>query len=154
MISQGVGYAVTALGFIASAGGKPVLVRDIAESGKIPAPYLAKIINALAKRGIVNTQRGVGGGVTLAREAHTISMYDLCVALDDPAVQDTCMFGGAECSDDRSCPAHHFWTTHRAAITEFLKASNVEDVAAFELRRRAKIVQPTVSVEKARQFPL
>src|SRR5690606_31557044 len=100
MLSQAVGYASTALGSVAAAGGKPVLVKEMAAACEIPAPYLSKIINQLARSGLVNTQRGVGGGVTLARSARDITIYDLCIALDDPIVQRRCMLGIAECSDE------------------------------------------------------
>lgn len=138
MLSQGVGYAAVALGYVASAGGKPVLVKEIAEAAEIPAPYLAKIVHALAKRGVLNTQRGVGGGVTLARPATEISLFDLCEAMDDPVVQPRCMLGTAMCSDDRACPAHKFWTSHRNKTLEFLKGTLVADIAAFEARKRWK----------------
>jgi len=136
MLSQAVGYAATALGHIAAAGGIPVLVKEIARAASIPAPYLAKIIHSLARRGIVNTQRGVGGGVTLARAATDISLYELCVALDDPVVRTTCMLGTAQCSDERACPAHKFWTAHRAEAIEFLSSTKVAHIATFESRRR------------------
>lgn len=136
MLSQSVGYAISALGCIASAGGKPVLVKEIAEAAHIPPSYLAKIIHGLGRRGLVNTQRGVGGGVTLARPATEITLYDVCVALDDSAVQPLCMLGNAQCSDDRACPAHKYWTTQRAKHTEFLAGTTVADIAAFETRRK------------------
>jgi Rrf2 family transcriptional regulator, iron-sulfur cluster assembly transcription factor len=135
MLSQAVGYAVTAMGHIASAGGNSVLVREVADAAEIPAPYLSKIINSLARRGLVITQRGVGGGVTLAKAATEISMYDVCVALDDPIVRPACMLGTAECSDERACPAHKFWTSTRAKVIEFLQATNVADIASFESKR-------------------
>lgn len=136
MLSQGVGYAAIALGHIAAAGGKPVLVKEIAEAATIPAPYLAKIVHMLAKRGILTTQRGVGGGVSLAKPATEISLYDLCEAMDDVVVQPRCMLGTAECSDARACPAHKFWTAHRNKTIEFLRGTFVADIAAFEARRR------------------
>lgn len=138
MLSQAVGYAATALGYVAAAGGKSVLVKDIAEAAEIPAPYLAKIVQSLARKGLVNTQRGIGGGVTLARPADQISLYELCVALDDPAVEQRCMLGTAACSDERACPAHRFWTGQRAKNLEFLQRTTVADVAAFETKRRWK----------------
>ena len=138
MLSQAVGYAIQALGHVAAAGGKPVLVKEIAEAADIPGPYLAKIVNSLAKRGLLFTQRGVGGGVTLARPATEISLFDLCEAMDDPVIQPRCMLGTALCSDDRACPAHKFWTGNRAKILDFLKNTLVADVAAFETRRRWK----------------
>ena len=136
MVSQAVGYAATALGYVAAAGGRPVLVKDIAQAAQIPAPYLAKIVQALARKGLVRTQRGIGGGVSLSRPAEGISLFELCQALDDPAVQQRCMLGTAQCSDERACPAHRFWTAQRARHLEFLQKMTVADVAAFETKRR------------------
>lgn len=138
MLSQAVGYAATALGHIAAAGGKPVLVKEIADAAEIPAPYLAKIVQMLARKGLVTTQRGIGGGVALARPAKDITMFEICVALDDPAVLMNCMLGTDECSDERACPCHRFWTAHRSRTHEFLRETSVADIAAFETRRRWK----------------
>lgn len=136
MLSQSAGYAATALGYVAAAGGKPVLVKEIADACEIPAAYLAKIVNGLARAGLVVTQRGVGGGVSLARPAQAITLYDLCEALGDPIVQARCMLGTAACSDERACPAHRFWVAHRAKQGEFLRTTTLADIAAFETRRR------------------
>lgn len=136
MLSQAVGYAASALGHIAAAGGKPVLVKEIADAARLPAPYLAKIVQVLARKGLVATQRGVGGGVSLARPADQITMFEVCVALDDPVVEFRCMLGTAECSDEGACPAHKFWTVQRGKFHEYLHTMTIADVAAFETRRR------------------
>lgn len=137
MMNQATGYAATALGFVAAAGGKPVLVKEIAQGTDIPSAYLAKIVNSLARKGILATQRGIGGGVTLNRAAMQITLYDLAAALDDPSIRTTCMLGTAECSDERSCPAHRFWSDCRTRYIEYLKKMSVADIAAFDLRRRS-----------------
>jgi Rrf2 family transcriptional regulator, iron-sulfur cluster assembly transcription factor len=136
MMSQAAGYAATALGFVAAASGKPVLVKEIAEASDIPSPYLAKIVNTLARKGLLHTQRGIGGGVLLARAATEITLFDICIALDDPSTLPRCMLGTAVCSDERSCPAHHFWSNVREQYVKYLKERTVADIAAFELRRR------------------
>lgn len=138
MMNQATGYAATALGFVAAAGGKPVLVKEIAEGTEIPNAYLAKIVNSLARKGILATQRGIGGGVTLNRPPMEITMFDLAVALDDPSIKTTCMLGTAECSDERACPAHRFWSDCRGRYIDYLKKMTVADIAAFDLRRRSK----------------
>lgn len=140
MLSQSVGYAAIALGYIAGAGGKSILVKQIAEAADMPPSYLSKIIHSLARKGLVVTQRGIGGGVTLGKPATSISLYDLCVAMDDPCVQSRCMLGTAVCSDERACPAHKFWTAQRDRHTEFLKKMSVADIAAFEQRRRSQLL--------------
>jgi Rrf2 family protein len=136
MVGQAVGYAASALGYLALAGDRPVLVREIAEACDIPAAYLAKIVNSLRRLGLVDTQRGVGGGVTLARPPAEITLIELCRAMGDPIVESRCMLGTAECSDARACPAHAFWSEHRQRAVHFLSTTTVADFAAFEARRR------------------
>ena len=143
MLSQAVGYAATALGYVAAASGKPVLVKEIADACHIPGPYLAKIVHALSKAGFVSTQRGIGGGVVLARAAAEISLYHLCAALGDPAVDERCMLGVAPCSEERACPCHRFWSPQRLRQMEFLRGMTVADIAAFETRRRWARPTPT-----------
>lgn len=138
MLSQSTGYAAMALGYIAGAGGKPMLVKQIAEAANIPASYLSKIIHSLARKGLVTTQRGIGGGVTLARPATEITLYELCQAMDEPAVMPRCMLGTAVCSDERACPAHKFWSAQRERGIDHLRSMTIADIAAFEQQRRNK----------------
>lgn len=141
MLSQASGYATTALGYLATAGGAPMLVKEIAEACGIPGPYLAKIINTLRRVGLVQTQRGVGGGVTLAKRPQDISLYSIAELLGDPICHKRCMLGVSECSDDRACPAHRFWSQHREESAAFLKRTTIADIAAFETRRRTKALR-------------
>lgn len=136
MLSPSTGYAASALGRVAAAGGASVLIKLIAEDCGIPGPYLAKIIHTLGRKGIVLTQRGVGGGVTLAKPAAELTLLEIAIALDDPIVMSRCMLGTAECSDERACPAHRFWTEHREREISFLRNTSVADVASFETARR------------------
>ncbi len=150
MLSQATAYAASALACIAAMGGNPVLVKVIAEACEMPAAYLAKIIHQLGRRKLVLTQRGVGGGVSLARRPQEISLLEVCVALEDPAIQPRCMLGSVPCHDDRACPAHDFCSTHRANLMEFLRKTTIADIAAFETRRRWKASQ---SIEKVPVAP-
>ncbi len=141
MLGQATGYAATALGYLATAGGSPLLVKEIAEACDIPAPYLAKIVNTLRRVGLVQTQRGVGGGVTLARPPQQISLLSIAELLGDPICNRRCMLGVETCSDERACPAHKFWTQHREETVDFLRRTTVADIAAFETRRRIRALK-------------
>jgi len=136
MISLPAGYAIKAHGVLAEANGGPLLIRQIAERTGLPTPYLAKIANTLAQRGVLRTQRGVGGGVRLMDEASSITLYRICEALDDPITQRLCMLRTEKCSDERACPAHQFWTAQRDRQLQFLQGTTLQDVAAFETRQR------------------
>ncbi|RMH26881.1 MAG: Rrf2 family transcriptional regulator [Planctomycetota bacterium] len=132
MLSQAVGYAAAALGFMAVSPDRGALVREIAQACDIPPAYLSKIINQLARAGLVKTQRGVGGGAKLSREGADITLFDLCVALNDPAIQQRCMLGIADCTDERGCPAHEFNTERRSCLIRFLKETTVQDIGIYE----------------------
>lgn len=143
MLTQGVGYACQALAVIALSEGKPRLIKEVAEEADVPAPYLAKIVQTLAKRGVVSTQRGVGGGATLSRPADKITLFQVCEALDDPIVLKRCMLGTDECSDERACPCHSFWTDHRGQYQHFLRTTTIADMARFESARAARAIGST-----------
>ena len=51
-----------------------MFVRALAEAAQIPPSYLAKIVNVLARKGYLATQRGLNGGVSLARPAEDINL--------------------------------------------------------------------------------
>lgn len=136
MLTQATGNAACALGYLAATGGGPELTKTIADACDIPAPYLAKTIHVLSRAGIVTTQRGIGGGVTLARDPAGITLYELCELTADPAIQARCMLGTGPCTDERACPAHAFATSQRRARLEFLRTTTVADIAAFEAKRR------------------
>lgn len=132
MLSQAVGYAALSLGYLAGQNDRAALVREIADACEIPSPYLSKIINQLSRAGLVRTQRGVGGGARLARDAEAVTLYDLCEVLNDPAIQARCMLGVAECSDRRHCPAHDYNSKRREHLIRFLKSMTVADIAQFQ----------------------
>jgi DNA-binding IscR family transcriptional regulator len=45
------------------------------------------------------------------------------------------MLENAPCSDERSCPAHQFWKTHREAQVEFLRRTTIAAMAEFTRRQ-------------------
>ncbi len=136
MLARAVGCAAAALGQLATNEGKPLPVKKIAQACGIPQAYLAKIVNVLARRGLVITQRGIGGGVCLARSAADITLHDLCEALGDPIVQARCMLEHAPCSESRNCPAHAFWKAHKEEQIRFLQSTTVASMAEFVARHR------------------
>jgi Rrf2 family transcriptional regulator, iron-sulfur cluster assembly transcription factor len=135
MLNQASTYAISALSYAARMGGRPSRIRAVAEACASPAPYLAKIVNLLARKKLVVTQRGVGGGVLLARPAEEITLYEVCLALDDEVLQPRCILGNVMCTQDRSCPAHGFCRSSREQLVEFLQQTTIADIAAFLARR-------------------
>ncbi len=138
MLSPMIGYAATALGYIAMHGPKPMQVREIAEVMQIPAPYLAKIVHQLGRKGLVKTQRGTGGGVRLAIDPAKTTLYQLCEALEDPILEAQCLLGLGVCNDDVACPAHSLSRDLRERKLEFLRKTTLLAVGQYDKQRRGK----------------
>lgn len=143
-LSRTAGYAILALSCLVDAGGRWVLVREIASRVKLPAPYLAKILHALAKMGVVKAKRGYRGGFMLARPAEKISIEEIVEVIEGHGWLDGCMLGFTQCTDERACPAHALCKAERATIKTFLFRLTLKDVADFELRKGAL---PVVKVD-------
>lgn len=138
MFSPSTGYAAIALGYLAQCEAGTARVEQIARERDIPGPYLGKIMHTLGRKGFVRARRGVGGGVTITRDPSKATLLDLCEAMDDPIIHQRCMLGVAECSDERACPAHDFWTSHRRKLIEFARRTTILSIGEFERTRRLK----------------
>jgi Rrf2 family protein len=136
MLSPMIGYAASALGYIALCDAQPVQVREVAKLMQIPAPYLAKIVCQLRRKRFVETRRGIGGGVRLAIDPAQTTLYDLCEALEDPILEVQCLLGLGVCNDDVACPAHVFSRDLRRRKLEFLRKTTLLDVGRYDQRRR------------------
>lgn len=151
MVSPAVGYAASAMGYIACHRNGPVRVEDLAQAINAPAPYLSKVIHTLARKGFFATAKGKGGGVLLAVDPQKVTLYDLCEAMDDDIMHPKCALGTAECSDARACPAHTLQMAIRAKQLDFLKKTTVQRIGEFNSARDnsgAKRVSLAVSAKK------
>ena len=92
----------------------PILVREIAAEESIPRPFLSKILHDLNKRGLVASSKGPGGGYALARDPDSITIMEVVSAIDGTVELDEhCVLGLDECSDDHPCALHEFWKSFR-----------------------------------------
>src|SRR6202795_360513 len=77
--------------------------KDVAESYGIPPEALAKILQRLAKAGLLHSQHGINGGYRLARAAHTISAFEVIQAIDGPLFITSCVTVRGECGQSDRC---------------------------------------------------
>lgn len=82
MFSQSVEYALRAVVHLAMHASTPQKTSEIAASTKVPAAYLAKVLQGLRARNIVVMQRGAGGGVSLAKTPEELSILDIVNAVE------------------------------------------------------------------------
>lgn len=76
-------YGLFAVLYVASrADDKPVQSRKIAEAYEIPLEYLLKILQALARGGVLRSARGRSGGFLLGRPASEITVAEIVGILE------------------------------------------------------------------------
>src|SRR5437763_1792438 len=77
--------------------------KDVADAYGIPPEALAKILQKLAKAGLLHSQHGINGGYVLARAAHTISAFEVIQAIDGPLFITSCVTVRGECGQSGRC---------------------------------------------------
>jgi len=113
--------------------------REIAAEVDVPYHYLSKILQDLAKKGVLASTKGPGGGFELGVGAADISLYRVIEAVEGPISDEECMLGLEVCSDDAQCPMHTYWKRFRADFRERMRSISLADVvAAAEKKRRLR----------------
>lgn len=126
MLELSTKYALKALLHLANeTDGQYILVKELSEKANVPGPYLSKIIKQLALKEIVETRRGMSGGVRLPKKKKQISFYDVCVALDDPVVSQGCFLTKHACNSANPCVMHSHWSRIKRELAKFLQSSYI-----------------------------
>lgn len=119
--------------------GSYAMVRQIAEDENIPAPFLAKILQQLARKGMLKSSKGPAGGFALPQSPKLIRLIDIVEALDGVPSYYQCPLGHSPCAEDTPCAMHDSWVGLRSRIMEYLERNTVADLAAaLEKKKRGK----------------
>jgi len=105
VISQTTEYALRAVVWLASQPDRPLTAQQIAEATRVPAGYLAKVLQGLSRAGLLRSQRGLGGGFTLARPSSELSVWEVVQAVDPIKRIKDCPLG-IETHSHRLCALH------------------------------------------------
>jgi FeS assembly SUF system regulator len=103
---------------------------EIAAESHIPLPMASKILKALARAGLLASHRGAKGGYGLARDAGSITVAQVIVALDGPIALTSCIEDGpGDCVIEALCPARANWQRINDAIRRALDEITMAEMA-------------------------
>jgi len=136
--SRSAEYAIRAFVYLADVPpGKYAMVKDVAERTEIPAHFLAKILQQLARKGFLKSSKGPTGGFSLRQPADEITLVQIVDSVDGLADYQRCISGLAECTDHAPCGMHDSWKALRSRILEYLEQTTIADLAlALEQKRK------------------
>ncbi|WP_265587295.1 SUF system Fe-S cluster assembly regulator [Sphingomicrobium arenosum] len=96
-------YAVVMMTAAARRPGERLSASALSEETGVPLPTAQKLMQALGRAGLLEGQRGAGGGYRLARAAQAISLADIIEAVEGPIAMTQCSDGATDCALDTHC---------------------------------------------------
>lgn len=107
MISREVDYAIRIVLGVAAKKGGLVSASEVSEQMHVPYRFLRKISLALVKAGILQSRRGSGGGLTLARPVEEINLLEVIQAISAKGTGiNLCLREDAGCELSANCKLH------------------------------------------------
>lgn len=124
-------YGLLALIDLVGAG-RPLAMRELAETRGIPAAFLEQLLADLRRAGLVRAIRGARGGFTLARPAGSITALEIVEALEGAIAPSVCASG--TCAREEDCAAASVWSAVTGSVRSALKGFTLDRLADEQAR--------------------
>jgi Rrf2 family nitric oxide-sensitive transcriptional repressor len=129
MFSQTVEYALRAVVHLSSVAPQPQTTDQIAAITLVPKAYLSKVLQALVRGGIVLSQRGGAGGMTLVKPPAKLSILDVVNAVEPIQRIKTCPLG-LKAHGHKLCPLHRRMDNALASMEKAFAGTTLAEVLA------------------------
>ncbi len=103
---------------------------SIAKAINAPSNYLGKLLQQLARVGLVESQKGLGGGFRLTKDPSKISLLDIVEPIEHVSRWNGCILGRDTCSEENPCAIHSRWKKVRQVYIEFLQETTLADLVS------------------------
>jgi len=124
-------YAIRGLSEMAIRGDEQrVMLDDLVAGTNLPRDFMAKVFQRLVHAGLLRSAKGRGGGFSLARPAHQITMMQIVEAIDGAQTLDRCVVGLERCTDQMPCPQHDLYKPIRQRLKDYLNTTTLADLGA------------------------
>jgi Rrf2 family protein len=141
MISQTAEYALRAIVHLAAReAGEPPTTVQISQAAKVPAHYLAKVLRSLSRAGLVQSQRGPGGGHVLRRDPRSLTVLEVVNAVDPLPRIEACPLGLKEHQD--LCPLHRRLDSATALVAAAFEETTIAELLPRRARGKASCQFP------------
>ena len=104
-------------------------IRELTKKLDIPYHFLAKILQDLARKGLLRSLKGPTGGFTLGLPPEDITLFSIVEAIDGGEFRTKCVLGFAECSGKDPCAVHEQWAVIREETYKMLVGKNIAQMA-------------------------
>ncbi len=127
-------YSLRVLTYLAVSPERLATIDEIAQAYEISRSHLMKVVHALGRAGYIDTQRGRGGGVRLARLPDEISLGDVVRSTEEKLDLVECFSPSTSaCRIDSVCGLRGIF---EEALDSFLETLDQYTLADLVARRR------------------
>ncbi|MGB8028191.1 MAG: Rrf2 family transcriptional regulator [Terracidiphilus sp.] len=109
-----------------------VSLPSLARATGAPESFLSKVLQGLARSGLISSQRGQSGGFRIAPRGRQASMLQVIEAIDGAICLNVCLMHGRSCPRKARCPAHPVWDRAQQAMLQVLSGVSIAAMAAQE----------------------
>ena len=114
----------------------------LAQETGVPLPTAQKLMSRLSAAGLLESTRGIGGGIRLARPPASISLADIVEAVEGPLAITSCIEdGNHDCKLEESCTVKPHWNVVNKAIHKALSEVSLSSLA--DIPSKSKILEKT-----------
>jgi FeS assembly SUF system regulator len=125
-------YATVILAALAEDPARVQTATALAETTRIGAATVSKLLKQLHRAGIVSSTRGLHGGYRLARPPAQISAAAILDALEGPLALTDCSAGEGQCGIEQTCRVGRAWQRVNLAIRRALYDISLAQLAAAD----------------------
>lgn len=132
MFSKACEYGIKAAVFIASRSleEKRTSLKEIAKEIDSPIAFTAKILQQLAKKGILESSTGPNGGFRILKtNIERIILSDIVNAIDGDSIYEACALGSQGCMAEMPCPLHDRFVDIREKLKQMLTTTTLSGLA-------------------------
>jgi Rrf2 family protein len=119
-----------------AAGKGTASAKDISEAYRIPLPLLSKVLQKLARAGVLVSEQGTNGGYKLARDPGEISTLEVIRTIDGPIILTHCFTEHdrqVQCTQSDLCPVREPLRKVHEGILRLLSSISVADLSHDEM---------------------
>ncbi len=128
IFSKSTEYATRVLVYLVINSGekKKIGVQKLASVLEFPEHYLGKILQTLAKNGLVASAKGPNGGFFATQKTGSLTLLSVVDLFDGLRFFDTCGLGLHECNEDRPCPIHKEYQIVKGNLYKLLSDKTID----------------------------
>lgn len=130
MFAKSTQYAIRAIVYLAknSSVEKKYGIKKIADDLGFPEAYLAKVLQYLVKRKVIESTKGPHGGFFVNDKIMNVSLLEIIDMNEGLYFFDKCGLGLIECDSDKPCPIHVQYEPVKTNFRRILDEKKISDV--------------------------